>query len=343
MRLPQVLLTPGPGRRILALNRLPTGILQASVPIDQPAEELTLIEHLEELRVRILRCIAVFSVMVCIGYAVAPWPLDWLTKPMVNAYPPKPPDSVLQLVVQPDGTLKVADPASLANLGPHMAVEIRAEGAEKPLAHWEPERPAALLYLKPTDPLFIRVKAAVVLGVLFSIPVIIYEIWAFLAPGLVARERRFALPVIVAGSLLFPLGAGFAWFLLDVTLSFLASYSSENAAPMNDMNAYLSFVLFMMLAFGAVFELPLLVVLATRAGLVTVGWLAKRRKIIFVFLLVLAAFITPSGDPFTLMALAGPLYLLFEVALLVSWLMDRSSGSVGGTTMDDDDSEASTP
>ena len=309
------------------------------MPIDQPEEELTLIEHLEELRGRILRCLFVLGITVCIGYAIAPWPLAWLTKPMLDAYPERPPDQVVQLVVEPDGTLKLQNQAALAKMGPHTALEILQPGAEKPLARWEGERPAPLLYLSPTDPLMIRVKAALVLGLLFAIPIIIHEIWGFLAPGLMPRERRFAMPVIVAGSILFPTGATFAWFLLDVTLKFLASYSTDNAAPLNDMNAYLSFVLFMMLAFGAVFELPLLVVLATRAGLVTVGWLAKRRKIIFVLLLVLAAFITPSGDPFSLMALGGPLYILFEIALLVSWLMDRSSKKNGDATVDDDDSE----
>jgi len=167
-----------------------------------------------------------------------------------------------------------------------------------------------------------------VLGVLFALPVILWEIWSFVAPGLVPSERRFALPVIAAGTILFPIGALFAYFMLGVTLQVLSAFSFGETPVMNDATEYLSFVLMMMLAFGVVFELPVGIVIATRLGLVSVAWLASRRRYVFVVLLLVAAVVTPTQDPITLFAMALPLYVLFEASLIVSRFFERPSARV---------------
>ncbi|MEO8377478.1 MAG: twin-arginine translocase subunit TatC, partial [Candidatus Sumerlaeota bacterium] len=154
---------------------------------------------------------------------------------------------------------------------------------------------------------------------------LLFQAWAFIAPGLMPNEKRLAGPLIIAGSILFPVGAIFAYYLLDVTLYFLAQFAVGDTAMQNDAQAYISFALTMMIAFGAVFEFPLLVVLLTRVGIVSTEWLAKRRAHIFIFQLIVSAIVTPTGDPVTLLSMALPLQILFEIALLACRFLDRLS------------------
>ncbi|MCC5874711.1 MAG: twin-arginine translocase subunit TatC, partial [Candidatus Sumerlaeia bacterium] len=212
-----------------------------------------------------------------------------------------------------------------SGVGKASRVEFYREGNDVLLAEFGPDVPAPLLYLRPMDPFLVRLKAALVFGLFLAMPFLLYQVWAFIEPGLVDRERRVALPLLLAGTVLFPLGAGFAYFMMEIALRFFASFVVADAVMFNDAQAYLSFVLTMMLAFGIVFELPLALVLAMHVGITTPEWLAARRKYIFVFLLVAAALITPTGDPITLMALALPLYALFEISLIVGRMLRQDA------------------
>jgi sec-independent protein translocase protein TatC len=284
-----------------------------------------LLDHLEELRTRLFRSIVALALATLIGYFVAPWPLQWLAAPLERiqqAAEVARPQTALRLSMGPDGTLRVEDPAAVAALGTVTRIDIaRADG--KPVRFHLRDTPT-LLYLRPMDPFLIRLKASFVIGLMLAMPVLLFQLWGFIGPGLLPSERRLALPMAVSGSVLFPVGATFAYFLLDVTLEFFAGFAMAGATMMNDANAYLGFALSMMLAFGVVFQLPLVVVLATRVGLVSTSWLAERRRIIFVSILILSAVVTPSGDPFTLMAMGLPLYLLFEIALFACRVLDRA-------------------
>jgi sec-independent protein translocase protein TatC len=311
--------------------------LSATVPRSLQ-DSSTFIEHLEELRERIIKSLLAFALAVVVGYFVAPWPLQWLTLPILRAYDQfaqaeqKAP--AFEIEVGDDGVLKLRNAGSLQQMQHASAIDFYTTASATPVASWQARRTTPLLYLRPMDPFVIRLKAAVFVGILLYLP-----IWAFISPGLLRNEKRFAIPLIIAGSLLFPIGAAFAYFLLDVTLRFFTQFVTEYAVPFNDARAYLGFVITMMLAFGLIFELPLFVVLAVRAGLVEVQWLADRRKYIFIGLLVAAAAITPSGDPATLLALTAPLYLLFEAALIVSRFLERKDAQ----ELSDEDSEAPAP
>ncbi len=291
-------------------------------------KNLSFLDHLEELRSRLIRSVVALSIGVIIGWFLSPLALDLLTEPVTRAYQRAATESarqVIRLELLPDSTIKLANPEILDNLKGSYTIELYRKGEQKPAHVFLTDSTKPMIYLRPMDPFLIRMKAAVVIGVILALPIILLQAWAFIAPGLLPSERRLALPLIVAGSILFPVGASFAYFVLDVTLLFLAQFAAGDAAMQNDAQAYLSFALTMMLAFGAVFELPLVVVLATRVGIVTTTWLAERRAYIFVFQLILSAVVTPSGDPLTLLAMALPLQILFEIALVASRVLDRMS------------------
>jgi sec-independent protein translocase protein TatC len=294
---------------------------------------MSLLQHLEELRLRLIRCIIAVIAGVLLGYFLAPWPLAWLTAPLIFAQREQVKTTTQEFIrieVAEDGTLRLiaTDLKALAEAKTTPAIAFHRPGVIEPeyVLYSTPTSP--LVYLRPMDPFMIRLKAAVVLGVLFALPLILWEIWSFVAPGLVPAERRFAVPVIAAGTILFPIGASFAYFMLGMTLQVLSAFSFGDTPVMNDATEYLSFVLMMMLAFGIVFELPVGIVIATRLGLVSVAWLASRRRYVFVVLLLLAAVVTPTQDPITLFAMALPLYVLFEASLIVSRFLERPSAAV---------------
>lgn len=301
---------------------------------------LSLLDHLEELRWRILKALFGFVIGCIIGYAVAEYPLGMLTQPLVRAQKRASlqiEKATLAIEVGEDGTLRLRNPEHLAELPDDARIVFYGPGGETPLRVFDRrDGESPIIYLRPMDPFVVRLKAAFVIGIMLSLPLILYQIWAFIAPGLLPREKRLALPLIVAGSILFPMGAIFAYFLLEISLLFFAQFVIPNAAIQNDARAYLSFALWMMLAFGTLFEFPLAVILATRTRLVTTQWLADRRGPIFVVLLITAALITPSGDPVTLLALALPLQVLFEVSLIISRVMDRFAAR---EEADEDDSQ----
>lgn len=310
---------------------------------DDHEKALSFLDHLEELRIRLFKVIGALLVGFLIGYAFADYPLDLLLRPLMRAqdYMERQnarPDTELAFLIDEEGNLRLRGELIEGKQSQVKSVAIYRDGATTPVQTWTLARPAPLIYLRPMDPFVIRVKAAFVLGLILVMPVILYQAWAFIEPGLLPREKKLALPMILAGTILFPLGAAFAYFLMDVTLRFFTQFVLTDTVFQNDARAYLSFALTLMLAFGAVFELPLGIVLATRVGLLKVSWLAARRAYIFITLLVLAALITPTGDPITLMAMALPLQILFEIALIVSRILDRWAGKVEDTD-DDPDSE----
>lgn len=304
---------------------------------DADDRNLSFLEHLEELRTRLIKSIVILAIGVTVGWFLAPRGLDLLTEPVLKSYHAilkESSGSTLRLELAADNSLRVANREDLGRLRERFAIEIVPEGAKEPAHVFYPGGNSPIIYLRPMDPFLIRMKAAMVIGIILSLPVVLHQAWAFVTPGLLPKERRLALPVIIAGSLLFPIGAVFAYFLLDVTLMFLSQFAMSGVAVQNDATAYLGFALTMMLAFGAVFELPLVVLLATRVGIVSTEWLAKRRGVIFIIQLTLCAIVTPSGDPVTLLAMSLPLQLLFELALITSRMMDRASagGDVGEGT-----------
>lgn len=190
-----------------------------------------------------------------------------------------------------------------------------------------PLGPIKLAFLEPTEPFWVNMKVALVAGAFLVLPVILYEVWAFIAPGLLPRERKFALPFVVLSTLFFAIGATFALtVIVPFSVKFLVGYKTENLVATISVNRYVDFVLKFTLAFGAVFELPLAITLGVRMGLVTPQFLSKNRKYAILLSFVVAAILTPTPDAFNQILMAGPLCLLYEAGIVAARVFGRRPG-----------------
>ncbi|MFV2029085.1 twin-arginine translocase subunit TatC [Neisseria sp. S1] len=164
-------------------------------------------------------------------------------------------------------------------------------------------------------PFFVPVKVALMVAFLISLPNTLYQIWAFVAPALYKNEKRLITPLVVSSVLLFFIGMAFAYYLVfPVVFKFLAGVTPEGVSMATDINKYLSFVLGMFVAFGATFEVPIVVVLLNRMGVVSVEQLKQARPYVIVGAFVVAAVITPP-DVISQILLALPLIILYELGL----------------------------
>ncbi|MEC5396757.1 twin-arginine translocase subunit TatC [Uliginosibacterium sp. H1] len=172
-------------------------------------------------------------------------------------------------------------------------------------------------------PFFVPIKVTLMAAFILALPVILYQAWAFIAPGLYAHERRFALPLVVASTLLFLAGMAFCYFFVFQTVfHFIATFAPKSITPAPDIEQYLSFVLTMFLAFGVTFEVPIAVILLVKTGIVTVQKLTEIRPYVIVGAFVIAAVVTPP-DVASQIMLAVPMCILYEVGIIVSRLIQR--------------------
>jgi sec-independent protein translocase protein TatC len=181
-----------------------------------------------------------------------------------------------------------------------------------------------LVFLAPTEAFWVYMKVALLAGVVLAMPFVLYQIWAFIAPGLYAHEKRYAVPFVIIGSVFFLLGATFAQLVvIPFAMRFLVSFPAGDIAPMISIGSYVDFVLKFTVAFGAVFELPVIITLAARMGLVTPQMLAKNRKYAILINFVIAAMLTPTPDVFNQSLMAGPLIILYELGIISARLFGR--------------------
>jgi len=173
-------------------------------------------------------------------------------------------------------------------------------------------------FTSPTEAFSIRIKLSLILGLIASIPLVLYQIWKFVVPGLTKKEVKYVFPVVFFSSLFFLGGASFCYFLvLPLGIKFLLGFQTERLLPLIKIGDYVSFVAWMVLAFGLVFQLPILTFFLGKIGLVSSLTLRKGRKYAFLGILILAAVLTPSPDVFSQLLLAIPLYVLYEVSIIV--------------------------
>ena len=232
-------------------------------------DKMPFMEHLGELRVRIVR--SLLAVLVGLGIAL-PF------------------------------SQKIVD---------HLAKPIQATGN-------------TLVFLAVTEAFWVQMKVALIAGLFFASPIILWQIWAFVAPGLYAHERKYAAPFVIAGSLLFIGGGAFSLKVVTpFAIQFLLSYSRPGLQPMISIGLYIDFLLKFTLAFGLVFELPLAITLAARMGLVTPKALARNRKYAVLGAFVAGAILTPTPDAFNQALMAGPLIILYEVGIVCARLFGR--------------------
>ncbi len=181
-----------------------------------------------------------------------------------------------------------------------------------------------LIVTHPTDAFKIVMMVSFGLGLVLALPVILYQLWSFLSPALYKHEKRVIVPVLIAAAALFLGGILIAWFfVLPYTLKFLLTFQASAFDSFIRAEEYFSFATTVSIAFGAVFELPIAILLLTALGFITPKFLHTYRKHAIVLCVVVAAFITPGGDPMSLLAFSLPLYFLFEISVLLSEVVYR--------------------
>ncbi|MBI4735561.1 MAG: twin-arginine translocase subunit TatC [candidate division NC10 bacterium] len=189
---------------------------------------------------------------------------------------------------------------------------------------------AKLTALGPAETLWTHFKVAFIAGLFVALPVVLYQLWKFIEPGLLPKERRFALPFVILSTICFFAGAVFCFFIvLPLALQFLLTFD-PSIQQMPRFSEYVDFTLKFLLAFGVIFELPLAMTIAARLGLVTPQFLARNRKYAILINFIIAAILTPTPDIFNQSLMALPLCVLYEVGILAARLTARRAKPAEG-------------
>ncbi len=184
---------------------------------------------------------------------------------------------------------------------------------------------SSLVFINATEPFFTYLKIGAIAGLLLALPVILWQIWAFVAPGLYGHEKRFAIPFVAASCLCFAAGTWFGFaYVFPAIFTFLVKYGTSvgNITAMLSMGAYLSLCSKLLLAFGLVFELPVIIFFLARMGVVDHLWLRRNRKYTVVVAFIIGAMLTPP-DVFSQTALAVPFVLLYEVGIWIAFFFGK--------------------
>jgi len=237
-------------------------------------DEMSLAEHLRELRSRLARAGLALTAGAVAGYAVFPVGIDLLLAPYCEAV----------------GSAGRCD----------------------------------LVVLGPLDPFFVRMRTAFVVGLVVGAPVLLYQAWRFVRPGLTTRERRFVLPFVLLSQVMFAVGIAFASWVIPRGLGILLDLGGDGITPLLGAREYLAFLLTMGLAFGIVFELPLVLAFLVLAGVLTAARMRSFRRYAVVINVIAAALITPTGDAVTLLLVAGPMVVFYELAIVFARLVERA-------------------
>lgn len=242
-------------------------------------KEMPFLEHLEELRSRLIKALLSVAFFTALSWFFIERIFDFLVMPYRDA---------IALAKS-----KVQDPATLENV--------------------------RLIFTNPTGGFMIYIKLALTVGILFSIPVIVFQVWQFIAPGLLRRERRIAVWVVFFTTLCFMAGALFCYYVvLKYGLGFLLTFQSDVLTPMVSIDEYFGFVTILLVVFGLVFEMPVIAFFLTKIGLLTPEFMRQKRRYSIVAIFVGAAVLTPSTDAFTMMLLVLPLLVLYEISIWIS-------------------------
>jgi len=178
--------------------------------------------------------------------------------------------------------------------------------------------PDKLIFLAPTESFIVHIKISLFAGIIISLPVIFYQLWQFVVPGLLEKEKRFVPLIVLFSTFFFLMGAAFCYYVIvPFGLKFLLGWQTDNLIPSITIREYLKFVTTLVLVFGIVFELPLLSFFLTKMDILKPHYLSKNRRYGVVSIFIVAAILTPP-DIVTQLLLAGPLLLLYEVSIIVS-------------------------
>jgi sec-independent protein translocase protein TatC len=189
-----------------------------------------------------------------------------------------------------------------------------------------------LIYTEPTEAFMLNVKIALLAGIVIAAPLIMYQLWRFISPGLYAHEKRFALPFILMTSVFFVGGAAFNHYVLfPMAWVFLAGFSNDYLMMMPRVESVFSLYAMLMLAMGLIFEMPAVVLTLARIGLVTAGFLWRNIKYAVLIIFIAAAVITPTGDMVTQSLMAGPMILLYLLSILLALIFGKKRRKADAT------------
>ena len=180
-----------------------------------------------------------------------------------------------------------------------------------------------VIQLRVLEGLGVRIRLALFIGLALAMPIVLYEIWAFVTPGLTRRERRVVWPLLIVAVLFFALGVALGFLVIPNALEFLLDLSLPGVEPMLDVGEYIGFVTTLMIAFGLAFQFPVILVLLNRVGILSYAFLAARRRFVVLIIVLVAIVITPGGDPISSGILSLIMYGLFEGALQVMRMARR--------------------
>lgn len=188
-----------------------------------------------------------------------------------------------------------------------------------------PENQRALHYTSYIEPLMVYLKVAAYGGIFLAVPWVLWQLWQFIAPGLYRREKRVVIPFLLSGTTLFYGGAAFCYFLImPAAFPAMAAIANDaSLAPVLTMSEQLSLVLAMLLGFGVVFEVPVIIAFLSMIGVVNWRTLAKYRRIAIVVNIIVAAIITPTGDPLNLALMAVPMILFYEIGIVLARFLGK--------------------
>lgn len=272
------------------------------------------LEHLGELRKRLI--IIIVAVVVGMGFA---WNIS---------------DEVLQFVTRP-----ISGKTYLTEIKKQIYVEV---GKRWPAAYQQFElgkeaeaapKERKLNYSAPLEPFFVQCKISIIAGFILALPVVFYQLWLFIAPGLTRREKRLVFPFVTVSSVSFCIGALFFLIIIwPVIINFSLSYEAEGLNSLFNMSAYINFCLRLILLFGLIFDLPVLLLLLSRFGIVTYSFLARNRRYALLASSIVAAF---HADLITMFVIMIPLYGMYEIGIWLVFLFGKKKdvpleATVGG-------------
>jgi sec-independent protein translocase protein TatC len=247
-----------------------------SAQTSQTETGMTLVEHLTELRTRLIICVAAVAIGMLIAFFAYEWIFDFLIHPY-------------RQIANDQNSLTGGD----------------------------------LLQTDPLEGFGVRMKSSAYAGIALAMPVILWQIWQFVTPGLYPHERRYAVPFVVSALLLFVLGAGLAYYTLPRALDFLIDIAGEGFVTAFSANKYFQLITYMMLAFGIGFEFPIILIFLQMAGILDTQTLRRGRRFAVVGICILVAVITPSGDPISMLMLSVPMVIFYEVAIIIGSVITK--------------------
>jgi sec-independent protein translocase protein TatC len=196
-----------------------------------------------------------------------------------------------------------------------------------------PEGQRALNYTSYLEPFLVYLKVALYGGLFLAAPWVLFQLWLFIAPGLYKKEKKLVIPFVAIGTLLFYCGVAFTYFVvMPFAFPALASIAGPDMKPILTMREQLTLVLAMMLGFGLVFEIPVIIAFLAMIGIVTPEFLAKYRRHAIIVNVILAAIITPTGDPFNLFLMAAPMVVFYEIGILAARLVGKKRKAAEAAT-----------